>query len=257
MKILRVLIVDNESLARDRLRRLMSGESNLEIVGESADGPAAVKAVEELHPDLLLLDIQMPGLDGFEVVKALSKNGTLPSIVFVTAFDQHAVRAFESRALDYLLKPVTRARLQEALRRARERFDATPGGTPAIPAGLLDLIAEREAAAPPLRRIPIRSGERTSFVTLEEIDWLEAAGNYVILHVGKETHVLRETLVAFEAQLPAKSFVRVSRSAILNLRRVREFQVVTPSEHVAILQDGQRIPITRSIREVEERMRYV
>jgi len=110
MRNLRVLIVDNESLARDRLRRLLSGEANLDIVGESGDGPAAVKAVEELKPDLLLLDIQMPGLDGFEVVKALNKAGTLPAIVFVTAFDQHAVRAFESRALDYLLKPVTRAR---------------------------------------------------------------------------------------------------------------------------------------------------
>src|SRR4051812_26937106 len=252
MKILRVLIVDNESLARDRLRRLMSGESNLEIVGESADGPAAVKAVEELHPDLLLLDIQMPGLDGFEVVKALNKAGTLPAVVFVTAFDQHAVRAFESRALDYLLKPVTKPRLQEALRRARERFSAAEGQAPAIPQGLLDLLAEREAAAPALRRIPVRSGERTSFVSLEEIDWLEAAGNYVVIHLGKETHVLRETLVAFEAQLPARNFVRVSRSAILNLRRVKEFQIISSSEHVAILHDGQRIPITRSIREVEE-----
>jgi two-component system, LytTR family, response regulator len=256
MKKLRVLIIDNESLARDRLRRLLAGESDVEIVGEAADGPAAVEAVRELAPDLLLLDIQMPGLDGFDVLKELRGAGELPAVVFVTAFDQHAVRAFESRALDYLLKPVTRARLQEALDRARERWSSAAGSKPTIPQGLLDLLAEREAATPKLRRVAIRTGERTTFVELEAIDWLEVSGNYVILHVGKETHILRETLANFEAQLPAPPFIRVSRSAILNLRRVREIQAVAAGEHVALLHDGQRIPITRSIREVEERMRY-
>ena len=252
MKKLRILIVDNEALARDRLRRLLTGDEGAEIVGEAGDGPAAVEAVRTLRPDLLLLDIQMPGLDGFGVLKLLSQDGPLPAVVFVTAFDQHAVRAFESRALDYLLKPVTRARLQEALQRARERSETA---APAMPGGLRDLLAER-AAGPKVRRVPIKTGERTTFVEMEEIDWLEVAGNYVILHVGKDSHILRESLAGFEAQLPTPPFLRVSRSAIVNLRRVKELQSIAPSDYFAILEDGQRIPITRSIREVEERMKY-
>jgi two-component system LytT family response regulator len=253
MKKLRILIVDNETLARDRLRRLLSAEEGVEVVGEAADGPAAVTAVGELKPDLLLLDIQMPGLDGFDVLRALSEEGPLPAVVFVTAFDQHAVRAFESRALDYLLKPVTRSRLHESLQRARERAE---GPSAPIPAALMELLAER-TTQPRMRRVAIKSGEKTSFLDFDDIDWIEAAGNYVVLHFGMETHVLRESMVAFEAQLPTPQFARVSRSAIVNLRRVKELESVAVGEHVLVMQGGQRIPITRSVREVEERMRYV
>lgn len=251
---LRVVIVDDETLARQRLRRLLGQEADVEIVEECADGVAAVKAVETHRPDLLLLDVQMPQMDGFEVVRNLDP-ANLPAIVFVTAYDQHAVRAFEARALDYLLKPTSHARLQESLARVRERL-RTAGANPALPQTLLELLAERESASSRPRRLAVRSGERTSFVATEDVDWFEAAGNYVVLHVGKETHILRETMSALEAQLAPATFLRVSRSAILNLRRVKELQSLSAGEHVAILHDGQRIGITRSLREIEERLRF-
>ena len=252
---LRVVLVDDEPLARERLTRLLGNEEGVEIVAECGDGSTAVDAVKKQKPNLLLLDIQMPGMDGFDVVHALDPK-TLPSIVFVTAYDQHAVRAFEARALDYLLKPVSRTRLREALARARERLQvATPAQV--LPQALIDLLAEREATAGRVRRLLVRNGERISFVRAEDVDWIEAAGNYALLHTGRESHIIRETMSALESQLPADTFLRVSRSAILNLRRVRELQSLAPGEHVAILTDGQRVPITRSLREVEDRLRFV
>jgi two-component system LytT family response regulator len=251
---LRVIIVDDESLARDRLRRLLSGDSEIEIVAECADGSAAVESIRAQNPDLVFLDVQMPGMDGFDVLHALGTSN-LPGVVFVTAFDQHAVRAFEAHALDYLLKPTTRARLAKTLARARERQTAHPG--PKVPKELLDFLAEQKSSASGVaRRIAVRTGERTFFVVTDEIDWIEAAGNYVVLHTGKTTHILRETMSGLEAQLSGGPFLRVSRSAILNLRRVKEIQAVAPGEHVAILADGQRVAITRSLREVEERLRF-
>jgi two-component system LytT family response regulator len=249
---LRVVVVDDEALARERLRRLLDTEDRVEIVAECASGAEALQAVQEHKPNLLLLDIQMPGMDGFEVLRALTLRPA-PAVVFVTAFDQHAVRAFEARALDYLLKPASRARLRETLGRAREHLAVNPGR--GLPQPLLDLLAEREAAAAQIRRLAVKSGERMIFIPVEEIDWLEAAGNYVVLHVRKETHILRDTMGSLETQLPA-DFVRVSRSAIVNLRRVKEIQAVSPGEHVAILTDGQRVAMTRSLREVEERLRF-
>lgn len=251
---LRVVIVDDETLARARLRRLLGHEPDVEIVGECANGIAALQAVEAHHPDLLLLDVQMPEMDGFEVVRNLDP-AHLPAIVFVTAYDQHAVRAFEARALDYLLKPTSQARLQESLARVRERVRAASASM-ALPQPLLDLLAERESASSRPRRLAVRSGERTAFVITDDVDWFEAAGNYVVLHVGKGTHILRETMSALEAQLAPGTFLRVSRSAILNLRRVKELQSISAGDHVAILHDGQRIGITRSLREIEERLRF-
>ena len=249
---LRVLIIDDEELARARLRRLLEGEADLEVLGECADGPSAIKAVRQLNPNLILLDVQMPVMDGFEVLRALSSE-TLPAVIFVTAFDQHAVRAFETRALDYLLKPTTRARLRDALARARERVGVR--GPITLPPALLELLT-RDPSSPRVRRFAVRTGERVTFVDAEEIDWIEAAGNYVLLHVRKETHIVRETMTALETQLPANTFLRVSRSAIVNLRRIKELQTISPGDHVAILVDGQRVPMTRSVREVEERLRF-
>ncbi len=249
---LRIIIVDDEPLARERLEHLLSKESEVEVVATCADGPSAVEAVRKCAPDLLLLDVQMPGMDGFEVIKALGSS--LPAVVFVTAFEQHAIRAFEARALDYLLKPTTRSRLHEALSRTRERL-AVPAKN-GIPRGLLDLLAEREASANRLRRIPVRTGERLVFVNTEDVDWIEAAGNYIVLHVRKETFILRETMSTMEAQLP-DDFFRISRSAILNLRKVKEVQAISAGENVCILADGQRLPMTRSLREVEDRIRFL
>ncbi|MGV3531252.1 MAG: LytR/AlgR family response regulator transcription factor [Chthoniobacteraceae bacterium] len=250
---MRVVIVDDEALARARLRRLLGSEADVEIVAECADGIAALEAVKEHAPDVLLLDVQMPEMDGFDVVRNLEAE-KLPAIVFVTAYDQHAVKAFEARALDYLLKPTSQARVQEALGRVRERMRSTPETS--LPQSLLDLLASREAATSRPKRLAVRSGERTSFVVTDDVDWFEAAGNYVVLHVGKETHIVRETMSALETQLAGGPFLRVSRSAILNLQRVKELQSITAGEHVAILHDGQKIAITRSIREIEEKLRF-
>lgn len=251
---LRIAIVDDESLARDRLRRLLNGDPDVEIVAECADATSAVEAVNREHPDLLLLDIQMPGMDGFELLRKLDP-AELPQVVFVTGHDIHAVRAFQARALDYLLKPTTRARLAEALRRVRERL--ATNASPAIPRPLLDFLAEQESASSRVRRLPVRTGERTTFVSVEDIDWVEAAGNYVVLHAKTARHVLRETMSALEEQLPADIFLRANRSAIVNLRRIKELQTVSPNEHVALLDTGDRIPLTKSLRETENRLRFV
>ncbi len=249
---MKIIIVDDEPLARERLRRLLSGQPDVEVCALCGDGPSAVEAVRRHAPDLLLLDVQMPGMDGFETLQALG-SACLPAVVFVTGFDQHAVRAFEARALDYLLKPTSRERLAEALARVREKL-AAQDASPRLPQALLDLLAER-TAAPRARRLAVRTGERTVFIAAADVDWVEAAGNYAILHVGKSTHIIRETMGSLEEQLPTKTFLRVSRSAILNLGRVRELQSIAPGEHVAILLDNQRVPMTRSLREIEERLR--
>jgi len=238
------LLVDDEALGRERLRTLLAAEPDIEITAECADGPAAVAAIRKYKPDLVFLDIQMPGMDGFEVLHSLGAK-KLPAVVFVTAYDEHALRAFDARALDYLLKPASRARLRQALDRVRAQLASNSGD-----AALRDLLATRP------RRIGIRAGERIVYIAVEEIDWVEAAGNYVILHAGSENHIQRETLGALESQLPPEHFLRVSRSAILNLRRVKELQAVAPGEHMAILRDNQRLAITRSLREVEERLRF-
>ena len=242
---LRAIIVDDERIARTRLRRLLSEQPDIEIVAECADGMTAVDAVRELSPDLLLLDIEMAGMNGFDVLDALGPERQ-PAVIFITAYDEHAVRAFEACALDYLLKPTSPDRLSKALRRAREHIAAHPRvAAPSV---------APEVPTAGGRRFTVRSGGRISFVTAEEIDWVEAAGNYVILHVGKLNHMMRETMGGIEAQLPSDTFLRVSRSAIVNLRRIKELHSSPAGEDAAILVDGQRVHVTRSLREISERL---
>jgi two-component system LytT family response regulator len=248
---LRTIIVDDERMARTRLRRMLENDPEVEIAAECADGLAAVSAVRTEAPDLMLLDIQMPGMDGFGVLDALGPDRT-PDVVFVTAYDEYAIRAFEEHALDYLMKPVSPERFAKMLARVRERRAHAQRGQES----LFELLAQRKADSRGTRLV-VRSGERTTFVSPEEIDWVEAAGNYAILHLGKRTHILRETMSGLESQLPGDMFCRVSRSAILNLRRVQELQSLSAGDHVAILADGQRINISRSLREVEERLKHV
>jgi two-component system LytT family response regulator len=223
----------------------------VEVVAECEDGPSAVATVREQEPDLLLLDIQMPGMDGFGVLEELGPDRT-PEVVFVTAYDEHAIRAFEEHALDYLMKPVAPERFAKMLSRVRDR--RVPNRSK-DQESLLEMLAQRTGARG--ARLIVRNGERTTFISPEEIDWVEAAGNYAILHLGKRTHILRETMSGLEGQLPVDVFCRVSRSAILNLRRVKELQSVSAGDHVAILIDGQRIGISRSLREVEEKLKHV
>jgi two-component system LytT family response regulator len=243
---LRTIIVDDERIARQRLRRLLAREPEVEIIAECADGVSAVEAVKEQAPDLLFLDIQMPGVDGFEVVDAIMPIAQ-PAIVFITAFDRHAVHAFETCALDYLLKPVEPARLAKTLQRVRAYLMTSPPVSPSrasLPNGTTSA-----------QRFGVRSGQRMTFVAPKEIDWIEADGNYAILHVGARNHLLRETMNALEAQLPPNDFVRVSRSAIVRLEKVEGMQVATDGHHFLVLNDGQRVPVTRKIRDIEARIR--
>ena len=252
MKPIRILLVDDERIGRSRLRRMLERDPLLEVVGECAEGTAAIEAVRELRPDLCFLDINMPGMNGFDVLDSLRPEDQ-PAVIFVTAYDEHAVRAFEAAALDYLLKPVSPERLKKTLDRARARLDAGLSSPP--DSSTTGLAASRGggAAAGPGRFV-VRSGGRVSFVAVEEIDWIEAAGNYAIFHVGSKSHMVRETMSGLEMQLPADGFMRVSRSTIVNLRRVKELCSQPVGAHAAVLVDAQRVPITRSLREVADRL---
>ena len=243
---LRTIIVDDERIARQRLKRLLAKEGDIEIVAECADGAATIDAVRQDSPDLLFLDIQMPGMDGFDVLDHIASIGQ-PAIVFVTAFDEHAVHAFETCALDYLLKPVAPPRLTKTLERVRNYLSTAKPAT-ALPAAPPDATAPR-------RRFSVRSGQRTTFVASEEIDWIEADGNYAVLHVGTQNHFLRETMSTLESELPAKEFLRVSRSAIVHLNRVKEIQTAAGNHHFAVLVDGQHVAVTRSVRQIGARLR--
>lgn len=254
--IMRVLIVDDEALARERVRTLLEKLDDVEVVGECASGTEAVAVVREKQPDVLVLDIQMPELDGFEVLRELGP--TLPIVIFVTAFDEFAVKAFEVRALDYLLKPFKPARLRRAIERAREQMTS---GTQrdAVTEQILALLAERggQETSSWLTHIVVRTGDRVRFLKAEDVDWVEASGNYVVIHAAKEKHTIRETLGALEAKLSPKQFQRLSRSALVNLERIREVQPLFRGEHVAILVDGTRVPMTRKLRDLQERVKFL
>jgi len=242
----RTLIIDDEALARDRLRQFLQAEPTVEIIGECADGREAVETIQKESPDLIFLDIQMPELDGFAVLEALQME-PMPVVVFVTAYDKFALKAFEVHAVDYLLKPFDRERFQVALGHAlehvRHRGDKA--------------VAERQSAAltelrPPAKmaeRLPIRSGGRVVFVRTEDIDWVEAAHNYIVLHVGKDSHLLRETMNAFEARLAPEEFVRISRSTIVNIDRIKELQPLFYGEYTVTLQNGTRLTLSRRYRD--------
>jgi two-component system, LytTR family, response regulator len=249
---LKAILVDDEPLARERIRTLLAAEPDVELLAECTNGPEAVDAIRRQPPDVLFLDIQMPEMDGFEVLRALG--APLPLVIFVTAFDEHAVRAFEAQALDYLLKPFKPARFRAALTRAREQLAHRQPDE--ITRQLLTLLESRGTPTHYLTRISVRDRDRVRFVKTSDIDWLEASGNYVILHTGKENHVLRETLTALEAQLSPREFVRLSRSALVNLDRVQHVEPMFNDEHVVVLTTGARLPLTRGVRELQDRLKF-
>jgi two-component system LytT family response regulator len=245
MKI-RTLIVDDEPLARERLRQLLQEEAGIEIVGECANGREALKTMKKESPDLLFLDVQMPELDGFGVVADLPKE-KLPVIIFVTAYDRFALRAFEVHALDYLLKPFDRERFQAALRRAIHQIKRSQPEelSRRLSELLQDLQPERES----MDRLAIKAEGRVLLIKIDEIDWIEAADNYVNIHVGNESHLHRETMAALEAKLSPKKFFRISRSTIVNVERIRELQPMFHGDYVVILKNGTRLNLSRSYRE--------
>jgi two-component system, LytTR family, response regulator len=244
---LRVLIVDDEELARQRLQRLLAREDDVEVVGEASDGVQAVESIRALAPDLVFLDVQMPEVDGFGVLERLRPQRP-PAVVFVTAHDDYALRAFEVHAVDYLRKPFDAMRFKEAFARARDRL---AGAEVEERARKLDaLLAQVEAQPPRSReRLMVRSDGRLYFVRIDDIDWIEAAGNYVKLHVGRDTHLMRETMAGIEKLLDPSRFLRIHRSAIVNLDRVREMQPWFSGEYTVILRDGTQLRLSRVYRD--------
>lgn len=248
---LRTLIVDDEPLARDRVRGLLKGAAGVEIVGECVNGEEALAAIIEQRPDLVFLDVQMPGLTGLEVLRSLPDD-VQPAVIFTTAHDDFALEAFEVNAADYLLKPFKPSRFETALERARRLVAGRATGEAN---GKLREWLDRKAPQPPgARRLMVRNPDRVVFVRVDEIDWIEAAGNYAILHVGKVTHILRETMTHLEETLPPEIFFRASRSALVNLSRVRELHPLPGGQHVMLLHDGQKVTTTRPMRDIQERL---
>jgi two-component system LytT family response regulator len=243
----RTLIVDDEVLARERLHQLLASEPEIELLGECADGNSAVAAIEKQSPDLIFLDVQMPELDGFGVLQAIEIEPP-PVIVFVTAHDKFALRAFEVHAVDYLLKPFDRERFKKALDRAldRIRHRETSATTQQAQAAVL---TELKPPSKPLERLAVKTGGRVIFVKVSDVDYIEAAHNYVELHVEKQSHLLRETLNAIEARLPAEKFVRISRSVIVNIERVKELQPLFYGEYAVTLHNGVRLTLSRRYRD--------
>ena len=243
---LRVLIVDDEPLARERLRVLLRDAPEVQVVGECGDGRRALAAIRRRRPDLLFLDVQMPELDGFAVLRALDPT-ELPAVIFVTAYDRYALRAFEVHALDYLLKPFDRERFHRALARARTQIERDRRGT--LDARLLALLEDLRPGRKRLERLVVKDGGRVFFLRAEEIDWVEAQGNYARLHIGRETHLVRETMARLEAGLDPKQFARIHRSTIVNLERVRELLPDFHGDSVVVLRDATRLTLSRGYRE--------
>jgi two-component system LytT family response regulator len=243
---IRTLLVDDEPLARQRLRALLARDDDIDLFGECGDGGQAVAAVQNLHPDLLFLDVQMPVLDGFGVLESLA-GMTLPVVVFVTAHDRFALKAFEVHALDYLLKPFDKDRFGITLQRAKAQVAL--GRTAALENNLRALLQTVHDKRVGPDRLVVKSGGRISFIRVEDIDWIEAAGNYVKLHVGKEDHLLRESLGSLEARLDPSRFVRIHRSTIVRLERIRELQPAFHGDYHVLLHDGTELTMSRSCRE--------
>jgi two-component system LytT family response regulator len=244
--IIRVLIVDDEPLARGVLREMLQSDPDVTIVGECANGKEAVRAILELAPELLFLDIQMPEMGGFEVLDALGE-GKAPHLVFVTAYDQYAVRAFEVHAIDYILKPFDRERFQTSWQRAKAQVLRERNG--GVEQKILSLLEDLKAGTKYLERLVIKSSGRIYFLETNEIDWIQAEGNYVSVHTGKKSHLLRETISSLENQLDPKKFLRIHRSAIVRIDSIKELQPWFHGEYHIILHDGTQLTLSRNYRD--------
>lgn len=244
---IRMVIVDDEAVARRRVRRLLGAEPDVKIVGEAGDGASALRVIEQARPNLVLLDVQMPEADGFEVVRRLPR-GAAPSVIFVTAFDRYALQAFDVHAVDYLLKPFTHERFRLALERARHRLR-----TPQQDTALESLIESLRRRPRYLTRLAVRSGGRIVLLEVDTIDWIEAADNYVALHAAGREYLIRESLNQLERQLDPSQFARIHRSTIVNVARVAELTAATHGDFDVRLRDGTRLVLSRTWRERVER----
>ena len=242
---IRVLLSDDETLARERLRSLLEEEPDLEIVAECGDGKSAIATIRRERPDLVFLDIQMPEVDGFGVVQQLRDD--MPLTIFVTAYDRYAMKAFEVHALDYLLKPVGKERLTGAVERARHQLQHPPDGT--FQRRVLELLVDMDARRHTPERIIIKADGEIVCLKPNEIDWAESAGNYVCLHVGGATHILRETITALESRLGPRQFMRVHRSTLVNVDRIKTLKPSLYGDYSILLRDGTKLTLSRGFRE--------
>jgi len=263
---LNTLIVDDEALARRGLKHRLQNTRDISIIGEARNGREALKMISEHQPDLVFLDIQMPGLNGFDVLRELDP-ASLPSIVFVTAFDEFAIKAFEANAVDYILKPIEGDRLEEALKRVRERQSARKAKKDRQ--SLLNLVSE--IAGEPISsvddiggkniaklkkqpaRLAIKDGGKTTWVTQEDIEWIDAAGDYMCVHAGGETHIMRKTMKELEQELDPDVLQRVHRSTIVNVKQVKEMQSHINGEYFLTLKSGHTIKLSRTYK---DKLRY-
>jgi two-component system LytT family response regulator len=243
---IRTLIVDDEPLARERVKRFLKDERDIEVIGECGNGSDAIEAIHEKKPDLVFLDIQMPEKNGFDVIKSI--NGKhLPTIIFITAYDQYALQAFDVHALDYLLKPFNRERFHRAVARAKEQIDGQKRGE--LDERLASLISSITPEKKYLERLVVKSVGRVFFLKTDEIDWIEASGNYLKLHVGRDAHMIRETMNAVEAKLDPSQFMRIHRSTIVNVDRIKELHPMFSGDYSVILRDGTELALSRNYRE--------
>jgi two-component system LytT family response regulator len=238
----RSLIVDDEPLARQRIRGFIKNDNRLKIVGECTNGIQAINAIIKLKPNLIFLDIQIPGMNGFEVIQAVGAEN-MPPVIFVTAYDRYAIKAFEVHAIDYLLKPYEKGRFEIALERGiRAASSRRKGVTTKKIGALVDKILE-ERNIP--ERILVKSSDRISIVEVGQIDWIESAGNYVQIHLGKVTHLLRDTMKNMERRLDPKLFARIQRKIIVNMGRIKELRPLLHGDYVVVLHDGVRLRLSR------------
>ena len=242
MKTIRVLIVDDEPIARRGIRQALESHPEFEVAGESANGLEAVAAIREEAPDLVFLDVQMPEMDGFEVIEAVGLD-QMPAVVFVTAYDKYALRAFDVHAVDYLLKPYDEERFARALDHAKRRIEKKTLGEE-----LRGLLNEHFTGRKHLDRLVVKSGGRIFFLDVAEIEWIEAADNYVELHAGKHTHLVRHTLASLETRLDPDQFIRIRHSAIVNVRKVKELRPASTGEFEVVLLSGAVLESSRRYR---------
>jgi two-component system, LytTR family, response regulator len=243
---IRTLIVDDEPLGRERIRTLLTDDPEIEVTAECPDGRQAIAAIERFRPDLVFLDVQMPEVDGFGVLDAIAGD-RMPAIIFVTAYDRYAVQAFEVHALDYLLKSFDRERFQAALQRAKEEIRRSKEGF--LNERLAGLLEDLQTKQKRLTRLVVKSAGRIVFLRVEEIDWVEAADNYVRVHAGHKSHLMRETLQSLEGRLNPEKFLRIHRSTLVNLDRIRELQPVFHGDYLVKLNDGTELILSRNYRE--------
>jgi two-component system LytT family response regulator len=249
---IRTMVIDDEPVARERIVGLLQQEQDIEVVGECNDGQQAVNAIQQQTPDLVFLDVQMPAFDGFNVIQQIGPE-RMPAVVFVTAYDEYALRAFEVHAIDYLLKPFGRDRFQQTLKHAREHLERRRAGD--LGKRLLALVHDLKPEPEKLDRLVVKSGGRVFFLRTDQIDWIEAAGNYVRLHLADTSHLFRETMNNMEARLDGRRFVRIHRSRIVNTDRIKELQPWFNGEYVVVLQNGTRLTLSRGYREkLQERL---